>query len=94
MQDAVMNIRRQAVTFNIEVVVPFDQAADFHAALTGDDNDIVLAAEAGMRARLEDVRSPGDFHEEEVELFVPEQGQVKEALHEALSEYHRTHGGS
>jgi hypothetical protein len=42
----------EQVCFNIEVRVPFALAAAFAAALTGGDDDIILAGEAAMRQRL------------------------------------------
>ena len=43
----------QQVGFNIEVRVPFAFAAAFADALTGDDDDIILAAETAMRVHLD-----------------------------------------
>lgn len=66
--------------FSIEVGVPFGQAAEFAETLTGDDRDVVLAAETAMRERLEESRSPGDYFEDEVELSVPNLDAVRTSL--------------
>ena len=43
----------QQVCFMIEVRVPFAFADAFADALTGDDDDIILAGEKAMRERLD-----------------------------------------
>lgn len=40
------------VCFDIEVRVPYAQAAAFAAAMTGSDDDVILAAEHAMRERI------------------------------------------
>jgi hypothetical protein len=42
------------VRFAIEVRVPLRQASIVAAALTGNDDDVILAAERAMRERIED----------------------------------------
>ncbi len=42
----------QQVCFAVEVRVPTDLAALFAAAMTGNDDDIVLAAEKAMNGRI------------------------------------------
>jgi hypothetical protein len=87
-----MNLKRQAVTFTVEVAVPLSDADNFRAALTGDDNDVVLAAERAIRQRLDDVRDAdagAQAGDEEVELRIEDEGVVKEALSEGFSEYQR-----
>lgn len=46
--------RGDRVVFHVEVTVPLRQAPIFAEHLTGDDNDIVLAAETAMREAIED----------------------------------------
>jgi hypothetical protein len=43
----------EQVRFNVEVRVPFALAAAYADALTGEDDDIILAAERAMRERLD-----------------------------------------
>jgi hypothetical protein len=43
----------EQVCFGVEIRVPFSQAAQFAELLTGNDDDILLAAEQGIRNRLE-----------------------------------------
>lgn len=75
--------RGTRVCFVIEVSVPFAQAKAFATALTGNDNDIVLAAEHAMRDHIE-----GDMLDSEgIELAVIEEGIVKPFLAE-LAELH------
>jgi hypothetical protein len=47
-----VNDDEQQVCFAIEVRVPFALAAQFAAALTGNDDDVILAAETAMRQRI------------------------------------------
>jgi len=46
--------RGDRVVFNIKVTVPLRQAPIFAEHLTGDDNDIILAAEEALREAIED----------------------------------------
>ena len=48
-----IEVSGEVVSFGIEVRVPFSQAEDFARRMTGDDNDIVLAAERALRDILE-----------------------------------------
>lgn len=76
------------VRFSIEVEVPFWQAAIFAEAMTGNDDDIVLAAETAMRDRIEeaveDYEPMGNnvFYDEgdRIELAVPSERDVSEFL--------------
>ena len=43
----------EQVCFNVEVRVPFALAEAFAAAMTGDDEDVILAAETAMRERID-----------------------------------------
>lgn len=52
--NAVEETRDGWVRFAIEVRVPMRQAPIVAEALTGNDDDIVLAAETAMRERIED----------------------------------------
>lgn len=72
------NTDAEDVSFGIEVRVPFSQAKAFADALTGNDDDIILAAETAMRERL------GRGSDEEVELRA---GPRMEALRATLGEY-------
>lgn len=40
------------VKYTIEVAVPDDQQVEFEQACTGNDDDIILAAETAMRERI------------------------------------------
>lgn len=64
---------RASLTFMVEVTVGADQAATFARGLTGDDDDIILAAEHAIREH-------GDGHTYDVELLVPELERVQTAL--------------
>jgi hypothetical protein len=66
-----------SVTFTMEVEVPAEQVEAFREAMTGDDDDIILAAETAMRER---VGRSYDVDFEEVEIGVPSEADVKEAL--------------
>lgn len=69
----------EQVCFGIEVRVPFSQAAQFAAGLTGNDNDIVLAAEHGIREQLQ-----MDGSGQEVELVLgPERKTLQRELRDA-----------
>lgn len=84
------------VQFAVEVKVPIRQAPIFAEALTGNDDDIILAAETAMRERIEeavsedaekargrDVRYSYDL-DERLELAVVEEAAVKPFLAEAM----------
>jgi hypothetical protein len=65
-------------TFYVQVDVPLDQAGQFADAMTGNDDDILLAAERGIRDKLE----MGE-EMEEVELsYGPDEDAVKARLEE------------
>lgn len=66
------------LTFTVEVTVPAEQAEDFADAMTGDDDDVILAAEAGIRA----------LDLDEVELLIPSVTVVKDALRQFGQESH------
>jgi hypothetical protein len=69
-----------SIIFILDVEVPAHQAAAFEAAMTGNDDDIFLAAETAMRER---VGRSYDVELEELELGVPDEASVKRALHRA-----------
>lgn len=69
----------RTVTFAVECRVPVEQAEAFAKAMTGNDDDIVLAAETAMRERVGRVY---DVELEEVELGVPDEREVKRVLRE------------
>lgn len=69
--------RRDSVTFRLELRVYAHQAEAFAAAMTGNDDDVILAAETAMRERIGRVY---DVELEELELRVPEEAKVEEAL--------------
>lgn len=58
----------ERVRFLVEVSVPAEQGEDFADALTGNDDDILLAAEEAMRSLMES-------HGEEVELSIVPVGE-------------------
>lgn len=63
--DAVyINEDEEQVCFDIEIRVPYSQARTFAQALTGNDDDVLLAAETAIRKRL------GRQTGEEVELWL------------------------
>jgi hypothetical protein len=64
---------RASLTFMVEVTVPATQAEEFARGLTGNDDDIILAAEAAIREH-------GDGHTYDVELLVPDIERVQTAL--------------
>ena len=69
-----------STTITLLVSVPDEQAGAFLTGLTGNDSDIVLAAERAMRDRLGD--SPtGD----EVEIDMPGESAVREGLRVAAA---------
>ena len=73
------NDDEEQVCFNVEVRVPYAQAEGFAAQLSGDDDDIILAAETAIRKRL----GRGDM---EVELW-PDPGTdaIVEELRQAYA---------
>lgn len=54
-----------ALRLRVEVQLPVGQAAEFVEAMTGNDDDILLAAEYAIRERL---TAPESVEEDEVEL--------------------------
>lgn len=56
-----------ATTFYIPVNIPNSQLAEFVSQLTGNDDDIVLAAEKAMR----DMLTPASYFDGEVECEAP-----------------------
>ena len=71
----------QQVCFAIEVRVPFGQAARFAEHLTGDDNDVILAAEQAMRKRIDGM---GDLEAVELWPAADERAIRRALLHAAL----------
>ena len=67
------------VRFSLTVSIPADQVGDFAAEMSGDDDDIILAAEKVMRERMAD-RLWEETLEEELELET-ERGAVTELRH-------------
>lgn len=53
-----------ARTYTLSVEVPAELVSAYEALNTGDDDDIVLAAEKAMRARLRDVVNYDDLYED------------------------------
>jgi hypothetical protein len=53
------------VRFTVQVDVPFHQAEAFAEALSGHDDDVILAAETAMRERL------GRTDGAEIEIYTP-----------------------
>jgi hypothetical protein len=87
--NAVEETASHSVRFMIEVEVDLEQAADFAEALTGNDDDIVLAAETAIRERLaesSDRLSENDPYGlfEHVQLSVRHEKIVKRFLAEAM----------
>lgn len=76
------------VRFSVDVEVPFWQARIFAEAMTGNDDDIILAAEKAMRERIEEAVEEFEpmgnnvYYEptDRVELAVPEQREVASFL--------------
>lgn len=69
------------VCFGIEVRVPFEQAARFADDLSGNDDDIILAAETAMRELV------GRRFGEEVELWLgPRKDTLRRELLKAAKE--------
>lgn len=66
-----------SVSFAVEVKVPAEQVEAFAGALTGNDDDIILAAETAMRERVGRVY---DVELEEIEARIPAEPDVKAAL--------------
>lgn len=64
---------RASLTFMVEVTVDASQADSFARGLTGNDDDIILAAEYAIREH----GNGGCF---DVELLVPDQENVQQAL--------------
>lgn len=87
--NAVEETASGTVRFAIEVEVDLTQAADFAEALTGNDDDVILAAETAIRDRLEESSerlSADDRYGlfERVQLLVRHEKIVKEFLAEAM----------
>jgi len=66
-----VTIRGGMATFSVEVSVPAEQAEELRDAMTGDDDDVFLVAEAA-------IRELGGL--DEVELRVPGAGDVRDSL--------------
>lgn len=69
------NNEEEQVCFDIEVRVPFSQARAFAKAMTGHDDDVILAAETAIRERI----GRGAYPEVELTFY----GDVTAALLEA-----------
>lgn len=76
--------RGERVIFAVEVSVPFSQSAAFAEALTGNDDDIILAAEHAVRARIAEVDIRHDLTGEEVELAIVREDIVRPFLADAM----------
>lgn len=74
----------EQVVFGVEIRVPFSLAAAFEARLTGNDNDILLAAELG----IEEAIGYG-IDNEKVELVL---GPLKDRLRAELKAADRQFG--
>lgn len=77
--------RDDRVFFSVEIGVPFTQAGAFVEAMTGNDDDIILAAETAMRDRIAQVDVRHDLTVEEVELAVEEEDTAKSVLAEVAA---------
>lgn len=77
---------REVVTLTLTVEIPYVYARPFAEAMTGNDDDVILAAERGIRDRLADAKLVlpyGDTYigGEEVEVsFDFDEDDVREAL--------------
>jgi hypothetical protein len=69
--------RRGSIIFNVEVEIRAEQAEAFAGAMTGNDDDIFLAAETAMRERVGRVY---DVESEELEVGIPDESDVRDAL--------------
>lgn len=75
----------EQVCFGVEVRVPFSLAQAFLARLTGNDDDIVLAAELGIEQAI-----GFGIDNEKVELMLgPKKDALRKALRDADSEFGR-----
>lgn len=75
--------RGDRVFFQLEVGVPLAQAATFSEALTGNDDDIVLAAERAMRDRIEEAAPLGErFADDGEEIELALEDEFEELRHE------------
>jgi hypothetical protein len=64
------------ISFGVEIRVPQAQAKAFAALLTGNDDDVILAAETAIRETL-----GRDWQNEEVEIVTgPDRNQLREQL--------------
>jgi hypothetical protein len=70
---------REVISFSLTVEVPLTQARAFSAAMTGNDDDIVLAAETAMRDRIEDEVHEDD--DERLEVGFPNERYAGDFLH-------------
>lgn len=86
-----INEDRETVSIQVTVQIPIIIANGFAKAITGNDDDILLAAETAMRERLEDVPHIGAYGDpstetqiqvEQVELSFsePDEGALREEL--------------
>ena len=64
-----------SATLLLELRVPDQQAEAFLKAMTGNDDDVLLAAETAMRDRISD-----DESDEAVELSFEDEAEAKAAL--------------
>lgn len=76
--------RGGTIIFQLEVEVPAAEAEAYAKAMTGNDDDVILAAEKAMRNRLAD----SDV-DSEIELYVPESERVQDKLTRYGQEAHR-----
>jgi hypothetical protein len=70
---------REVICFSLTVEVPLTQSRAFSEAMTGNDDDIVLAAERSMRDLLEDRIAEDD--NERLEVSVPNEFYAKSVLY-------------
>lgn len=71
---------RNSVIFTLEVEVPAEQATAFASSMTGNDDDVILAAETAIRRRLEHEIAYPDEPDVEVEIGCPDERDVTSAL--------------
>lgn len=73
-----MHTRADFAVFEIEIAVPLTQADRFADALTGNDDDVILAAETAMRERVD--AEEGEYEGIELEHYFDSKEQVVEFL--------------
>jgi hypothetical protein len=70
---------REVISFSLTVEVPLTQARQFAVAMTGNDDDIVLAAETAMRDIVEEMIDSEE--PERLEISFPNESYARDFLH-------------